>query len=88
MDKMQLAYTYYIGDGYTFDRLKALEIYEELAKEGNIKAMYYSGKCLEYLGKRNKNNYIKAYEYYKKAAELNCIDSIEIIKTFKEDYNL
>ncbi len=88
MNKMQLAYTYYIGDGYSFDRVKALEIYKELAKEGNVEAIYYCGLCLEYLGVRNKQNYIESYKYFEKAAELNYSPAIEILKDFKSKYNI
>ncbi len=84
-DLMMEAYTYYIGDGYTFDRVKALEIYTKLAEEGNVDAMYYCGLCLDYLGKRNKDNYIKADIYFKKAASLNHKGAIDYLKKKEED---
>ncbi len=80
---MDLAYAYYIGDGYTFDRIKALEIYEELA-HSNVEAMYYAGMCLFYLGKRNKLNYQKAYDYFIKASKLNHKKSIDMLEEIKK----
>lgn len=78
---MDLAYTYYIGDGYTFDRIKALEIYQSI---NTVEAMYYSGMCLFYLGKRDKSNYHKAYEYFKKASELDHKESSDMLNELKQ----
>lgn len=83
-DLMIEAYTYYIGDGYTFDRMKALELYEKIALKGNVEAMYYCGMCLDYLGKRNKENYKKAYQYFQQAANLNHKKSIEMLIEYEK----
>lgn len=83
-DLMKEAYTYYIGDGYTFDRMKALEIYEKIALENNVEAIYYCGMCLDYLGKRNKENYQKAFKYFEKAFEFNHVKATEMYFEYKK----
>ncbi len=61
---LELAYTYYIGDGYTFDRLKAIDYYKQAIELGSVEAVYYCALCYEYLGCRDKKNYEIALEYF------------------------
>lgn len=60
------------------EQVKAIEIYQKAAINGNLNAMFNLGNCF-YFGKGIEQDQAKAIEYYEKAALFGNSDSINML---------